>query len=269
MYRENIFGCKPTIGREIRMLVESKVAVLERFFPEGKGRRFHAFCVGMPRSGTHSISYLLHDHFKSEHEPKSGATVLHLLKYKSEKYSKEEFTTMLRARDKVLNLELESSHFLHHISGELAEIFPNSKFIYTFRDPYSWIQSEMRLNIRYKDPNWIALQNYRYGRYGFEFSNAESQICNIKGLHPIKSYLSYWRDHSNQVQRSIPSHRLLSINTLDIEKKVGEIAEFLNIEASMMNVDRAHSGKGHNGNFKLYDLVSPNYVRELISEICV
>ena len=65
------------------------------------------------------------------------------LSYCQGEIDKSTLYNALNERDANYQLDMEASHYLHHLSGALVDLFPMARFILTIRDPLSWIQSEI------------------------------------------------------------------------------------------------------------------------------
>src|SRR4051794_31876170 len=75
----------------------------------GRPRRFHAYCVGMAKSGTHSIAGLFAKNYRTAHEPEDGLLVDALLAASRKAVDAAGLARLLRARDRRLRLEMDSS----------------------------------------------------------------------------------------------------------------------------------------------------------------
>ncbi len=192
---------------------EFLAAKFNRFLPASRKRCFHAYCVGTPRSGTHSIVNMLQQNYAAAHEPRSYYAIYHLLKWSTQEYTRNDIQNILQWRDKKLALDLEAAHYLHHVVDILANSFPKAKFILTVRDPLSWLESEIDRNYGTRNKLfWRALEDYRYGRYGHRFTQQDVALEQM-GLYPIASYLSYWNDHNQFVLNSVAQEQLLVLDT--------------------------------------------------------
>src|SRR5690348_13414736 len=106
--------------------------------PIGSERRFHAYCIGAPKTGTTSIAAMFRAHYRAAHEPSAQATNRLVIGALESKIAGESLVQHLRTRDATLGLELESAHPLGYLGGALARVFPGARFIITLREPKSW-----------------------------------------------------------------------------------------------------------------------------------
>ncbi|MGD1930910.1 MAG: sulfotransferase [Leptolyngbyaceae cyanobacterium] len=265
----NLYGYSPQPKTARRIQRQTFLAPLLQFLPAQNNRRFHAYCVGLPRSGTHSFGYMFGSRYSSKHEPAKKTTISHLLRHLSGTYTESQWKALLRCRDLKLGLELESSHYLHHTMAILAEMYPEAKFIHTVREPLSWLASEINQNLETcENPMWRAIERARYERYGFRYAPEEKVLAALDAVWPVASYLSYWRDHNELIMRVIPKDRLLVLRTHEIKHSIDRIAHFLNIHPETINTSASHSGKNSSKKFDLYAHVDMDFVQKKVDLHC-
>lgn len=227
-------------------------------------REFHAFGVGLPRTGTLSLANLLSSNYRSEHEPETWI-LTHLFKQSTLGYgqnlSKDQRIDILKARDNLLNLSFESNHVLGLVIDSLYDAFEDAKYILTVRDCYSWLNSTInrRQYTGYRQP-WALLADYRYGARR-NYSEEEAQLEEM-GLYPVGKYFSYWSDHIHSVLTTIPSDNLLVIRTRDLSQRTHAIADFLDIPHDSLNHEKKHSHRRREKSLNIYDLVDRDYIEE-------
>src|SRR5262245_60727386 len=73
-------------------------------------RRFHAFGVGTPKSGTRSLAGLFERSFRAAHEPDVEPVVEMMDQMIHGRVDREGLERFFHRRDRRLRLELESSH---------------------------------------------------------------------------------------------------------------------------------------------------------------
>ncbi|MEZ4862280.1 MAG: sulfotransferase [Caldilineaceae bacterium] len=249
--------------------LEQLWADLYQYVPLGTRRRFQVYCIGMPRSGTHSIAAMFAKHYTSLHEPAYHDTIVHLLNYLHGGYSGDKLKTLLIARDRYLRLEMESSHVLHHLTNSLVSLFPDAQFILTIREPLSWLESEINQNlITQRWPVWKSLEQYRYGRYHHSFQPEEKALAMLDNVYPIRSYLAYWREHYLYVKANVPQERLLILKTSELYHSASTLAAFLGIQPQTIDLAHAHAGVNNLKPFRLYQYVRKDFIQEQVDECC-
>lgn len=231
-------------------------------------RRFQSFCVGTPRSGTHSLADMFAPAYRSVHEPDFVRINTLIAQWLAGQISDRSMLNTLKVRDRVLGLELESAHLMHYVTPLLAQLFPQAKFILTIRDPFTWLRSELNRTSLTQCDFWKMLHPYRYGRYGFDFTPEDWALKQQSGLYPLASYLAYWRDHNQQVIDAVPADRLLILKTQDISRRLAELADFLGISSHSIDVAKTHSGKTEQKNVDVFELVGADYVEKQVFRHC-
>jgi hypothetical protein len=231
-------------------------------------RRFHSFCVGLPRSGTHSLAYLFSPNFRSEHEPIAGETITYLWDWAHGRYSEEKMLSILAYRDKRLQLEIESSHYLHMVIDFLVKLFPEAKFILTIREPISWLGSEVSHNHNaHKSLYWRELGEYRYGRYTHDYQAFDQALSLIPATYPVRTYLNYWMDHITSVLNACPPERLLVMDTFEIKQSLDHLASFIGVSRNELNEKRGWASQV-TPKLSLYDLIAKEKVVQEVETYC-
>ena len=233
-------------------------------------RRFHGYCLGAPRCGTHSIAYIFEKVFSSEHEPFAKKTIQMILSYCQGEIDKSTLYNALNERDAIYQLDMEASHYLHHLSGALVDLFPMARFILTIRDPLSWIQSEINHNLLTSNSRiWQRLAAFRYGRYDIKRPEKEKALENFKNVWPLASHLKYWSEHNTTVLDRVPEERLLVLPIWEIESSVKKMCRLFgpDISSTEFDLTRAHAGRTKKV-IDLYSHVDRDYVGALAEEHC-
>jgi hypothetical protein len=203
-------------------------------------RRFQAFCVGMGKTGTHSIDGLFRENYRSSHEPDWVKTIDMVLAKESGALSELNLRVYLRARDLDLWLEMESSNLMFHFLDVLLDEFPNSKFILTIRDPYTWLDSTLNTLMRKPlPPQWVPILELRFRREPMQFA-PEEQVLGEYNLYPLAALLTRWTEHNRTVLNTVPPERLLVVRTDQIGQSLPTLAAFLDIPVETLNPERAH-----------------------------
>lgn len=232
-------------------------------------RRFHAFAIGLPRSGTHSLAAMFDGRFRAAHEPALVDTIAHTMSWNRGVRSPARMRALLRWRDRRLGLEMEAAHYLHHLAPLLVKEFPTARFVLTIREPLGWLRSEINQNLRSADfAFWRALEAQRYGRYGFALDDAERELAAAGCPHPVASYLSYWRDHVQSVLDAVPTERMLVLRTHELEERIPELADFLGVDAGSVDGSRARAGVGTDEAVDLQALVDADYLQAEVARHC-
>ena len=148
-----------------------KFPLLGRFCP----RRIHLYCVGTAKSGTPSIASIFSSAYRVRHEPYSEHAIETILKRAEGKITSSEANKSILLREKILNLEVNSSQLNYFFLGALAAHYPAAKFLLTIRHPYSWLSSYInhQLGRGATSENWQKFRELRFCQEEFLFSPEE------------------------------------------------------------------------------------------------
>ena len=231
--------------------------------------KFHAFCIGTAKSGTHSLADMLSAKYRASHEPNAVDLITLKNLALKKQINNTEIVDYIRFRHKQMRLELESSDFCGYFIKEYVETFPKSKFILTVREPFSFLESIInhQLNTPAEKPSlrkWVLGReiNYNYEN-NLTFSENDQVLEEYDCLYPIKGYLDYWFKRNNEAITLIPEDRLLILNTFKLKQNSKAIADFLCVPENTIKSEHSHSFKSP----KKWDLLSKidsNYIDELM-----
>lgn len=220
---------------------------LRRQLPRLVPRRFHAYCVGTPKSGTHSIDGLFSVKYRSSHEPEFESLWNMLLAANEGLVSNEKLLKYVRKRDKRLWLELDSSNLNYYLIDILILEFKEAKFILTIRDCYSWLASAIKHRISRSKPvpNTQKKDKFRFGTDFYEYAT-EEEVLKQYGLPTLDAFLTYWARHNESVIEKVPKDRLLIVKTHEISTSAERIANFIGVPSDTLNHEHSHLFRARN-----------------------
>lgn len=224
-----------------------------------------AFCVGAPKSGTHSIAELFGGAMRTAHEPHALGMIRLILA--NPRPTSRERRAYFRNRHDRLRLQLESTHMLVFFLEELLACFPGARFLLTVRDPKSWLDSFFNQQLGTPvHAEWKRFRDYRFGRslYG-HFTGAE--ILRENGLYPLDSYLAYWAWHNERVLRIVPPGQLMIVRTPDIAANAARMAEYLGVDPQRLAERKTHAFKAA-ARFDLVSRIDPALLDDRIAAHC-
>lgn len=239
-----------------------------------KPRRFHAYCVGAPKTGTHSIAGIFEKRFRTSHEPEYRDMIGRIVALRAQTLTGPAFERYLKRRDRRLWLEMESSHLTYFYIEWLVRLFPKAKFILTVRDCRSWLESwinfvlpgmQRRQQRRSGESEWRPVMDFRFKTQSPH--PPEEKILAERGLYTLDGYLSNWADHNRAMLAAVPKERLLVVRTNEIEKDLGKIAAFLDIRAGQLDPSKSHSFKSGK-KFDILSKIDPGYLQRKLDEHC-
>ncbi|MFH1593377.1 MAG: class IV adenylate cyclase [Candidatus Omnitrophota bacterium] len=203
-------------------------------------RKFQAYCVGIPKTGTTSIKGIFSG-FRSLHEMMFKETAGKLMDFKKRNISKLEFTNYLRSRDSKALVEMDSASFNYFYLDFLKREFPEAKFIFTIRDCYSWADSvlNMYLNGASAKADWMRKYTSFFLGVNFSVISDEDRLkANFEEV--IDKLLRYWASANEMILKKLPKDRSLIIRTHELTEKINDIAEFVGVDRKKMSEVDSH-----------------------------
>ncbi|MGH7991968.1 MAG: sulfotransferase [Limisphaerales bacterium] len=233
-----------------------------------KVRRTRFYCVGMAKSGTHSIHSMFSRNVAAAHEPQALSLIEKFFDRQENRITAAEFHAWLVARDRELSLEVDSSWFNVLILDFLVREFPQARFLLTIRDCYSWLNSEFKRVLRQHAQDWqrVKLREFIYKPAGAAYSPLE-KILQDAGLFPIEGYLARWTAHNEKVLAAIPADRLLVVRTHEIRLRAFEIADFARLPRHAVRLTRAYDFKNPVGRNLIHEF-DRDFLEQKISQHC-
>lgn len=251
------------------MVLENKVIVrsgvmqfafgIGRFCPARK-RKFQVYCVGVPRSGTKSLAALFSRICRAAHEPLTRPTLQLVADFEEKKFDCNTIKRMILGRDRLLSLEMESSHYIYPLAPILLDLFRESKFVLTYRDPLKWLRSMINKSVSTKRDSWWSEWYHR--KFHCETYHVKS---GVDGLRP---YLEYWVNHNEFILNNIPRSNLLVLDVEDVFRgNLSIVWNFIGLE----DVSLCEMGVHENRRkyvLDILDVYSEDEVRKLIDDVC-
>ncbi len=249
------------IERELRGLIRYWT------FPVLRPRRFHAYCVGMPKTGTHSLAEVLRN-YRSVHEPE-GLFYMGIAMARAEgKLSESQLRGRVRYMGRKLWLEFNSAYFNFPLLEVLLEVYPQAKFILSIRDCYSWLDSTIN-ELLAREHGEMQLRFHQF--YADAVPKGSHQdgdrVFKEHGLMPLDQLLRGWSHHNQRVLSLVPSDRLLVVRTYEILSDLPRIAEFLGIDPGTLDATRSHQHKAAR-KYGLLAELDEGYLEECVETSC-
>jgi hypothetical protein len=233
-------------------------------------RRFHAYCVGTPKSGTVSIWGLFAGQYRARHEPEAKEVIEVMDGAVHGRVDPTRIARFFRERDKRLLLELESSHPTAYFLETLVREFGDAKFILTIRDCYSWLESVFGQQLSL--PRTGALAFYgrmrdAYYRPDLFHHAPEERVLAERGLYTLDGYLSYWASHYSRALTLVPPERLLVVRTREIERDIEKIAAFVGVSAESLTREQSHLNRAAT-HHALLSRIDREFVEKKVDRYC-
>lgn len=245
-----------------RLIPES---LLQRVLPRG----FQAMSIGTPKSGTTSVARLFHPGFRSDHEPERRPFVTAMQQHFRGVIDDDTWIRFLRRRDRELWLEMESNCFLGYRPDLVMRAFPTAQFVLTVREPRSWLRSMIDNHIDYPPRAGTGMRLWHdvFFRPDLQSFSPGEAVLREHDLYPARTYLAYWVAHNQAVLEAVPTERLMVLGTREITPKAGDLADFLGIDLSRLNLERSHANTTpvRHG---VFDNLDPDWIDAQVEEVC-
>jgi sulfotransferase family protein len=231
-------------------------------------RRCDVCCCGLSKTGTHSMAGLF-ENYRAAHHPDAHTRLTLAIRYLQGDVDAAVVQRTLRRRDRLLQLEMESSTLAGILIEPMVKACPEKKFILTMRDVYSWCDSWLDHNIN-EPPTasslFGALDRVRLRVADFPPTKFDAPLVE-RGLPPLACYFQLWAEHNTRVLQAIPEGRLLIVKTEDIRDRIPDIARWAGVPPQTLRADRGwlFAAPKKHGVLATLDAA---YVRETAQRFC-
>ena len=201
--------------------------------------RFHAYCVGLPKTGSSSLASVFSG-YRTRHE----WAMLELIEWgtarRDGRISDAQFWEQAgtRLHPTVLELDVATSHHLY--ADALANRYEHARFVHVIRDARSWVNSMLdmgwrmrraraRLGISAKD--WQAASGF----YADTAITIDEEGATDAALVP--GLLTAWQRHMDEMERVLPPERTITVRLKDLSDSWGAIANFLGADPDDLRIE--------------------------------
>ena len=231
-------------------------------------RRFDLCCCGLSKTGTHSMAGLF-ENYRSAHHPDPQLRLRLATEHLRRELDQARAVRVLRRRDRLLRLEMESSSLAGILVAPLIAACPGKKFVLTIREVYSWCDSWLDHNINEPPVDsspWAALDRLRLhadvvGPTRYDLPLTE------RGLPPLECYFRLWAEHNSHVLDLVPAERVLVVETDRILERIPEIAAWAGVPPETLRSDRGWLFSAPRRHQMLAKL-DASYVRDTAERLC-
>lgn len=208
-------------------------------------RRFRIYTVGIAKTGTTSIAGIF-GRYRSAHEFMFAETVRQISAWHQGAISTESLRSYVLQRDRKGGLELDSASFNHHFIPILAEEFPDSKFVFSIRDCFSWLDSivTMGLTAGAGVPSWMM----EYGRFIARDRVDQGAITapfDLMRALPdlVDGLFRYWSEMNSSVLDLLPEGRSLIVRTHELSASLDRLALFAGVPRDSLTARAKHRNR--------------------------
>jgi len=205
-------------------------------------RRTQVYGVGIAKSGTRSLGRMFTGNVRAAHERGVLPLIDKFFDWRSGRTSEQEMGEWIRARDRAMALEVDSSWLNILILGFLRREFPEARYVLTIRDCYSWLNSTLNHSVRFRKVSpvqRIKARDLVFNRNGFAHA-PEERFLQKGGFYTLDGYFSGWAAHNEQVLARVPPDRLLVVRTDQLRQRACEIADFAGVPRWTICLHRTH-----------------------------
>jgi hypothetical protein len=233
-----------------------------------RARRTRLYCVGMGKSGTHSIHGMFSKNVRAGHEVQALELIDKILDWRNGRISEQEITAWILVRDRKLALEVDSAGLNFWILDILLREFSDARFVLSIRDCYSWFNSSVNHWLRFPDTDerWVRFQKFRLGNPAFTHA-PEERVLKEKGFYPLSAYLSYWTMHNGAVLSKVPAERLFVVRTDQITQRALEIVDFAGLPRRSVHLHRTHEFRNPSKQ-EIIRQIDRDYLEKKVEKYC-
>lgn len=232
-------------------------------------RRFRIYNVGVAKTGTTSIAGIF-GRYRSAHEFMFSESVQKISAWTQGDLSTDDLRDFVLLRDRRGGLELDSASFNHHFIPILVEEFPDSKFVFSIRDCYSWLDSIVTMGVSAAGdvPAWME----EYGRFlasdRVERSSIAAPLDLIRALPDfVDGLFRYWSEMNSAVLDLLPPGRSLIVRTHEISSSLDRLALFAGVPRDTLTAAAAHRNRAAR-RLEVLGSLDPGLVRERYDAHC-
>ena len=235
--------------------------------PHVRPRRFHAFGIGGPKTGTHSLAGVF-SRYRAWHEPLIQHFMQIIMARASGDLSHSAARDQLRKLDRRMWLEFNASWVNYFLLELLLDEYPQAKFVLTIRDCYSWLDSIFN-ELLGRSHSEFQTQFHRWYFDSLSLGSHQDgdRVLEECGLCPLDLWLRAWNYHNARMLALVPSERLLIVRTQDIRRDLPRLAQFLELPPDTLDADRSHEFKAA-AKFRLLSKIDQNYLHTRVAELC-
>ena len=206
--------------------------------------RFHAYGVGLPKTGTTSLSAML-TNYRSGHEAWLDFLAEPAVARVRGEIDDETFWETVRNRFVPLRAEMDCVTCHHLYVDVLQEKYPKAKFVVTYRDVRSWANSLLDLvMLRRRTPPDQRGHRSWYRSYGDWISEGTFSLDPADDgddTAALPALMRSWATYMRVMPIALPAERTIWIKTSEFTARVPDLAEFLGIPVVTIAMDKVHS----------------------------
>ena len=221
----------------------------------------------MGKSGTHSVAAVFERDHRAAHEAGAKELMAVLFAEVDGTATHEDVRAHLVERDARLALDMDASLVNGEVVADLVDLFPDSRYVLTVREPHAWLDSMANHSLAHETPDhWVRWRDLRFRAAELSHPPEEAAWAE-RGLYTLDGYLGSWARHNRMVLEAVPADDLLIVPTEDLADRLDDLAAFCEVPADSLDHDRVHSFPAA-GRFEALEDLDADYVEERIAHHC-
>ncbi len=230
----------------IHRLFKNSGASVESF----KTLNHKVYYIGLPKTGSSSIYAMLYN-FGPNHEFMFAEAMNTIWMRTKENLPDEAWHDFINSRNHANEFKPDISTFNHYFIPSLSNTEQNVKYIYSFRDCKSWINSFVNFTAYQLAVLPSEIWHEMYVDLLFEKTILKPEFGNIERVIEkanlfIPKLINYWINQNNKILDFIADKDVLLLRTNEISSNVLNLAAFLEVDTSLIDAKRTHENKGPN-----------------------
>lgn len=233
--------------------------------------RFQAYYVGLPKTGSTTISEMLRG-YRCEHELDMPSLSYWGIERADGRIGSRRAMEMIGSRLEDPALEFDVCTSLHWHADVLASRFPTARFVHVARDVRSWTQSlfdmeyrravESRLRRRSTAPWEATFRQHFLGEADpWRDRDASDERLLVRAMQ-------VWGTHMSRMRQDLPQDRTLVLTTPSLDGASHRLAEFLGLPSSRVGQPLRHNTRPDGLSFDRWHALGSDRVRTVYQEHC-
>ena len=229
-------------------------------------RPFQAFGLGAAKTGTTALAKAFANDYRSEHEPDAREVIDYRCRRLDAAITVPEVEAWLLSRDRRNKLALEASHPMVWFADCLPRLFPQARYLLTWREPRDWLRSQVNQNYtrtwRDKSGKWPKLMNAHYPKTGYTHHDRALEAA---GLPSVNSYLRYYASHYEFALEHLPHDRVLALNLQSLAANLDGVATFI---GATQVADPGIRNQASSYDFDIDEELDDHYLSDVVEQHC-
>lgn len=232
--------------------------------------RFHAYAVGLPKTGTTSLSRMM-TNYRTGHEVWLDFLAEAAVARLRGEIDNDTFWETVQRRFVPLRAEMDAVTCHHMYVDILEQKYPKAQYVATYRDVHSWANSllGMVMTRRRTPPTELDERTwYRsYGDWISEGTITVDRADDSDDTDALPALMRSWAAYMRTMPAILPSDCTIWIKTSELTQRVPELADFLRIPVDSIEMDNVHSNRA-SVSFDRFTIADRDVIDSVYAEHC-